>query len=199
MGSTRYGNFRADDIERARTRLSCALLGDPRQPRGPLGNNLVGQRNRAAGAGHAAVEVNLEEPGLDVTGHQHRGSVHGLLGPETPPAVGPQMVSAQHDSFPRQAETVRRVEYDVAEVRRPHARVAAELVDLVRRRLQQQRSAVVEGLQHRRLDHQWMHRADRSDANRRPGTVAPDKVEQKIVHGPRFAAKWPARCSLTGM
>ena len=71
-------------------------------------------------------------------------------------------------------------EHKIPELRRTQTGVAAELVDLVRRRLDQDVAAVGGGLRDGRLHHGGMGRTDGVDPDGFTGLVPADRVGQPV-------------------
>ena len=181
-GTARDRDLGADDIDRrfaSRSRL-CAL-GDRAEARRAPRDRLVGQRCRIVRARHRAIEMDLAEAGANIVLDQHLGPCHRRLGGQRLPGIGTEMVAAEKNAVPRQADAIRNAMDEVAEVRRLHAGIAAVLVDLVRGRLDQREGrAGPSRMDERRLDHQGMRGANGKHAARLACLVTCDQVENGL-------------------
>ena len=92
------------------------------------------------------------------------------------PGVGPQVIAAQPHAIARQANLIRQMPQRIAELGRRLAGIAAELIDLVGRRLHQYRRAARFGLPQRGLQNPGMGGTDGKDPDRHTGLVLLDKL-----------------------
>ena len=139
------GHLGADDVEEiSNTRVGLFRL--PGQPGRAFGHHVVAQGCRVVGAGHAAVEVDLGEPGGDVGFDKTLRLRHRFLGGELLPPVRAEVVAAQYDSIFRQPVASGYPQHERPEVRRRHPRIAAELIHLIRRGLNKEVAPIVERL-----------------------------------------------------
>ena len=99
-----------------------------------------------------------------------------------PPGIRTEVIAADPGALRRQAGARRDAVQEAHEVRGPHAGVAAELVDLVRGRLDEQRGAGGLRLAHRALDDRRMRGAQRPDAGGLAARIPRDDVLQRL-HG----------------
>ena len=162
----------------------------PGEPgRAPGGHGVPGT-GRLPGAAHAAIEVQLLEARAGIGGDHRLRAGHGVLRRQVLPRVRSQVVAAQDDPAARHADAVRDAVDELAEAVRRHAGVAAVLVDLVARRLDQGRAAVLHGLQQRRLDDHFMRRAYGHDAHSTRNATLGRKRDQGVrAHAPAPAMK----------
>ncbi len=113
------------------------------------------------------------------------------------PRVRAEMVAAQDHLRAVEPDRVRDAPDQVAEVGRPHAGIAAILVDLVAGRLDQGRAAIRHRLSQRRLDHQRMRRAHRGDADGLAGLTPASQRQQGLrAHPDRLEDKTGLRPSI---
>ena len=181
MRSAGHRHLRADDVHRsAGAAAVCRVFGDPQQAGGPTGDDLVGEDGRIVGAGHAAVQMDLGVARLDVRGDEHVGLGHCRTGGFALPSVRAEVVTAEDDAVSREPGLVGEAEHEIPELRRTQTGVAAELVDLVRRRLDQDVAAVGGGLCNGRLHHGGMGRTDGVDPDGFTGFVPADRVGQPV-------------------
>src|SRR5215210_8686525 len=108
---------------------------------------------------------------------------HRLSGGELPPPVRAEVIPTQNYAIFRKPMAPGYAHYELTKVYWGHARVPAELVDLVRRGLDKYIARIVECLQHRGLEYEWVRGADRIDADGLASLVSPDGVEQRAAHG----------------
>ena len=104
------------------------------------------------------------------------------------------MIAAEPDALDRHADPRGDAVHEDAKPVGPHARIAAELVDLVRGGLDEQRYVVGVRLAQRRLDDERMRRAQRIDTDRRAALVPRDDVDERLhADGLRAASEppWP--------
>src|SRR5665647_2835021 len=184
VGTTGHGNLGADDVEELadQTLRGDGVLRDPDQPGSPIRGQVIGNGRRIVSAAEGAVQVDLGETGGDVGGHQHFGVLHRLLCRQVPPPVGPQVVAAEHDPVQGQATPSGDAVHKLSEVAGAHAGIAAGLVHLVRRRLDQDVSPCVPGLQDRSLENQRVGGAHRGHADRLSLLLALDHVRKWAAH-----------------
>ncbi|SCE19178.1 hypothetical protein GA0115246_112253 [Streptomyces sp. SolWspMP-sol7th] len=181
VGAARHRDLGADDVAHAARLRARGLLGDPDEAHRPPGHHGIGEREALPGAGEAAVEVDLGEARRDIGADQVVRLGHGLPLGAVAPAVGAEVVAAEHDAFARQPEAVGEGEHQVAEARRVQPGVTAVLVHLVRRRLDQDGRAGLDRLEHGGLQYQGVRAADGGDAVRQTGFL----VSYQFVQGAR--------------
>ena len=136
----RYGHFGTDDVnERHRAGHGGAgVFGDAAEAGGAFGDGGVRQRHQVARAAHAAIEVDFFVTGLDVMADEFLAVGHRLIGGQVLPAVRAEVVAAENGVGVGGQQF-----FDLGdELRRRHAGVATELIDLVRGGFKQQRRAV---------------------------------------------------------
>ena len=125
--------------------------------------------------------MDLAEARADIVLDQDFGPRHRLLGGQRLPGIGTEMVPAEQNAISRQAGAIGNAMDKVAEARRFHAGVAALLIDLVGRRLnQRERRSGPQDVAKRRLDHQRMRGTDGKYAARLAGLVTRDEVEDGL-------------------
>ena len=182
MGAARRRNLGADDINGFRSAPAgvCGPFGRFAEHRRPHRDDRVVQAPGIVRTGHARIQVYLHEPRLDVAFHEAARLGHRGGGAFVRPADGAQVVAAQHDSINGNSRPFRNAGEIRGKVARLHARVAAELIHLVGRRLDEQRRPVDVGLHHGGFEHQRMRAANRPDADGISATVAAQHVEQFI-------------------
>lgn len=171
----------ADDVDRGLDAQAVrGLFGHPQQPCRAIGHNLVGQDLRVVGAPHAAIEVDLAVAGFDVGRDERVGVGHSHRCRLVLPTVGAQMVTAEDHAVAVESLLVGDVVHQVAEVGGPHTGIAAELVDLVRRRLDEHETVVRGGLHDGCGHHGGMRRAHRVHADRIAGLVLRDRFANPV-------------------
>ena len=171
----------ADDIHRTVDADAVAVSSATCNSRAAAArHDLVGKDGRVVCTRHAAVQVDLGVARLDVRGDQHLGLGHCRTGGFALPTVGTEVVATEDDAFTRESGLIGDAEHQVAELRRTQTGVAAELVDLVRRRFDQHVAAVGGGLCDGRLHHGGMRRAHGVDADGLTGLVPADRVGQPV-------------------
>ncbi len=183
----------ADDID-ARLTADASLrgLGDADQARGAAGDGVLRQ-----GTGSSAHDMEqsawmLAEAGGHVLLDQHLGLLHGLLGGQTGPRIGAQMVPAQQNALARQADLVGEAVDEVAEHLGRHTGIAAVLIDLVAGRLDQHHAHIgLQRVDESRLDDQRMGRTDRIYAASLAGLVPGDQIEHRLHGNPSVIRKQP--------
>jgi len=142
--ATRDRHFGADHVHRHRQAgVARRGFGDAREFRRTCGDGFVRQRRGIVRAGHAAVEMDLVEAGGHVGADQLACMRHRDLGGLLLPRIRAEVIAAQDQAFARERLCIGQREQVVAELRRRHPRVSAELVDLVGGRFDQQRGVVV--------------------------------------------------------
>ena len=125
--------------------------------------------------------MNLAEARADIVLDQDFGPRHRLLGGQRLPGIRTEMVPTEQNAISRQAGAIGNAMDKVAEARRFHAGVAAILIDLVGRRLdQRERRSGPQDMAKRRHDHQRMRGADGKYAARLAGLVTRDEVEDGL-------------------
>ena len=91
------------------------------------------------------------------------------------------MVAAQSNAIAREADAIGNVPDECSEIHGRHSRVAAVLVHLVRRRLDQRKRRVVRlGVAKRSLNHQRVRGADGCDADTLARFVPGDEVADDL-------------------
>ena len=166
-GSSRHRHLGTDDV--ARTTSARCRLGYTGEASRPFRRHLVGQSRGVAATPHAGIEMKLAEARPRI-GVDHRlGLAEGLFGRQRLPGVGAEMVATQDQQAPVEPNLPRDTVDEVAEARRRHPGVAAILVDLVARRLDQDRGSVRHALQKGGFDREGVGRADGRDADARAG------------------------------
>ena len=177
--AARRRHFGADHVDRRFSACgSPARLCASAEIRRARGDDFFRQWIRVALAGHRAIEVNLANARGDVFADEIGRLRHRRPGRLCAPGIGPEVIAADPDAPGGKVEPRRDAAQEAHEVGRAHARVAAELVDLVRGRLDEQRLAGSRGLLHRARDDGRMRGAERPDARRLAALVARDDVEQ---------------------
>ncbi len=167
--TSRRGNLGADHINRhGASERGGRAFGPGSQSCRALRNRRVAQRLRFTPAAHRRVEMELPKAGPRVGIHHVFCLAHRRLGRLVAPWVWAEMVAAEDEATGGQVFPARNVHRPAHEIGWLHARVAAELVDLVAGRLNQQRRPGVCGLARGGLDHQRMGGADRRHPLRRP-------------------------------
>ena len=154
-------HFGADHVDRRRQPvLGSGALGNPRQFGRARRDDGVRQRRGVIGAGHAAVQVDLVETGGHIGGDQLAGVGHcGRCGAFLP-GIRTEVVAAEHQPLGREARIARQLQHVVAVLRWGHTGIAAELIDLVGGRLDQQQGVVTLRHLHRRQQHLRVAAAD---------------------------------------
>ena len=149
-----YRHFRADHVDgRREAGGSRRRFGDEAQARRAGGHGFIVELQWIVGTAHAAIEVDFMETGRRIRGDQGLGVGHGGGRIEVLPGVRAKMVAAQHQAAGGETLFARQCQHGVAENCRRHARVAAELVDLVRGRFDQQHGVVLAGHAHGGAQH----------------------------------------------
>ena len=105
--------------------------------------------------------MNFAKAGANVIVDQGFRQRHRLLSRAILPGVGPQMIAAQPHAIACQANLIRQAPQRIAELGRRLAGIAAELIDLVGRRLHQHRRTARFGLPQRGLQNPGMGGTDR--------------------------------------
>ncbi|SUI47730.1 Uncharacterised protein [Serratia marcescens] len=177
LRAARHRHLGADHIDR---RFAAALrpgaFRHRAQTRRPLGNRGIPQGRGIIGARHGTIEVNFAKSGANVIVYQGFRQRHRFLSRAILPGVWPQMIATQPHALARQAHFIRQTPQPIAELGRRLAGIAAELIDLVGRRLHQHRRAAGFGLPQRGLQNPGMGRTDGKDPDRHTGLVLLDKL-----------------------
>ena len=194
MGTARHRHLGANHIDQIALAKSgqTGLLGDLRQSCRPFSDQLVGQGNGIALTGHAAVEVDLLEPGRDIAGDEIFGMCHGLPGRFPLPAVGAQMVAPQNEALRRKVTLCRQLVEAIAKVSGGHAGIAAKLIHLIGGGLDQQQLIPFGSQPQRGLQHQRVSGADGVD----PGLFSLFMSFDQCQHGFHFDVPWLLRMEM---
>lgn len=107
----------------------------------PLGD-LVEGRCLFLGAGHACVKVDLGEPRLDIIFDQGLDLQNGVFSGQVLPGIWANVIAAKDQPAVRHAGLFRQTPDQFCKVSRSHAGIAAELIDLIAGRLNQNRYVV---------------------------------------------------------
>ena len=108
--------------------------------------------------------MNFGEAGLGILRDHLFGAAHRLFRRQFAPHMRSQMIAAQNELALRQTRPRHQRLDEIAKSGRPHAGIAAILVDLIAGRFDQQQGAVIQRLLGGRPDHPGMRRTDRCDA-----------------------------------
>ena len=172
LRSTGDRHFGTDDEGRAalaqmllQPLLICLFTGFVKD--GPsAGNGLIRQRLIAGIVRntHAGVQMDLFKAGGDKQLYQLHRFCHGGFFRLVLPGERAEMVTAEDDAVTVKAEAVSNAEYEIPEVRRLHAGVTAELVDLIGCGFDQHAVIKTHGLLEASLDHKTVCRAEGRDA-----------------------------------
>ncbi len=172
--AARHRHLGPDDIDDLLPRT--LRLGHGGEGGGARGNRLFGQRAGIVGAGHTGVEVDLGEPGGGIGRDHGTGLVHRGGGGQVPPGVRAEVVAAEDHAVGRHALLAGDAHHEGVEIGGPHACIAAVLIDLIARRLDQDRApGQMAASQSCPQDH-GMRRADGGDAARRSTVLGGDQV-----------------------
>ena len=132
LGAAGHRNFRADYVYR---RFAAGALpgplGNGAEPRRSRRHDRVGERRRIVRAGHGTIEMNLAKAGVHIVRDEPLGFLHSRLRGQILPAVRAQMIATEQHLLAPHVEPRRDLEYETAEIRGAHARVAAVLIDLI--------------------------------------------------------------------
>ena len=165
------GHFGADDIAEPRG-IRGRCLADRGQTGGPFCRNLIVHLRRFACASFGTVKVDLGEAGSHIGAHQILGLGHGAVCGFAAPSLWAQMVSAEMYQFGVGPDLIGKVPDKGDEIGRLQSGIAAELVDLITGRLDQ--NGVLHLLRQRQRGAQdiRLRGTDGRDGDRGSGAVA---------------------------
>ena len=146
-------------------------LGGAAEPGRALGDDAIGEGRRVIGAAHRAVQVDFPKSRGHVALDELLGVCHGDAGWLRAPGVGAEMVAAEQHPFGRQDCMGGDLRHVRPERGRSHAGVAAELVDLVRGRLDEHPLSVPLSLAQCGLDDERVRGTDGVDPLAAAGLV----------------------------
>ena len=127
--------------------------------------------------------MDLAKARRHVFAHHHFGLLQSSRRRQVLPAVGAQVIAAQHHAVVRQAYCGSNRKHTLAEIRGPHSGVTAILVHLVRCGLDQGSAPCVLREAQCRLQHQRMRGAYGIDPHRIAGLVAANQIQHRIHTG----------------
>ena len=160
-GTTGNGHLGADDIDGRDIDALC--FGHGGKAGIARSDHMAGQGRGVTRAGHAAIEVNLGEPGLHIGGHHGAGPGHGICGGQMSPWIGAKMIAAENQVGGIVTFALRNLQDKGAKGGGGHAGIAAVLIDLIAGRLDQHGPAMGGGKGQSRTDDVGMGRTDRRD------------------------------------
>ena len=111
--------------------LLTGFLGNHRQAGSALCDDFIRQRHRITGTGHTAVEVNLFEPGGNISADQLIGFCHGFFSRFILPAVRSEVVAAEDQVFAGKVMFIGQFPHKITEICRGHAGITTELIHLI--------------------------------------------------------------------
>ena len=178
----RLRHLGSDDIDR-RLPSGAAIdtFGHSAQPRCARCDDLVVQRRLVVRARHGAVEMDLAEAGADILFDHHVSARHRFVCRQRLPWIRTKVISAKDNLVRRKACPICNASDEIAELRGLHAGIAAVLIDLVRRRLnQRERNLVPGGVNEGCFNHKRMRGTHGKDAARLSGLVPRDAFDHRL-------------------
>jgi hypothetical protein len=139
-----------------------------------------GQRLRIAAASHGTIEMNLAEAGYDILTDHFSSLRQCVTRRFVPPGIGTEVIAAEPQLLLAKPCLLRDLEYEATEVRGRHAGIAAELIDLIRRGLDEQGGIECPRLSHGTLNNPRMRRAQGVHTGLLAPLVSRHDVEQRL-------------------
>src|SRR6185295_11706482 len=176
-----HRHFGTDDVHgRLSTHFAPRRLRDRTELRGALCEGRLGQWLRVIAARHRTIEMNLAEPRANVVvDHLRRLRQRGCGGLGAP-GIRTQMIAAEPEQVHGETDARSDIVDEAPEIRGTHPGIAAELIDLIRSRLDQQRRCARPRFAQRTFDDLRMRRAQRIDADALSSLVPRHDVEESL-------------------